>query len=249
MRYLPARLPFAASAWLSAFLLLVASTAAAADGLEAFKVASGDAYRHYRGAVLYLRTGNLALAALELEEMAQKWDALLAEFAAAPPDAFADDPTWPETLTDVGRRAQGALAAIDAGQTDAATEALAPVRESLADLRRRNGVTFFSDYIDAVSTAMDALWQYRDAPPDFADAAPTATLLEHIAAMRAAVTAGQAAAPPSARDDPQFQRLMTGSLLSLQRIDSAVERKDPQLLNNSLGELKSFERILWMEFG
>jgi hypothetical protein len=227
----------------------LASTTAVADNLEAFKAASGEAYRHYRGAVLYLRTGNLDLAALELEDMAQKWDGLTIEFAAAPPDAFADDATWPETLADVGRRAHGALAAIDAGQADAAAETLAPVREALAELRRRNGVTFFSDHIDAVSAAMDALWHYRRAPPDFDDAAQTATLRERNAAMRAAVTTGQAAAPTAARDDPQFQRLMSGSLLSLERIDTAVERKDPQLLINSLRELKSFERILWMEFG
>jgi hypothetical protein len=231
------------------FGVTLASTAMAADRLDAFEAASGEAYRHYRGAVSYLRTGNLALAALELEDMAQKWDGLMAEFAEAPPEAFADDARWSESLAEVGRRARDALAAVDAGRAEAATETLVPVRQALAELRRRNGVTFFSDHIDAVSAAMDALWRYRRAPPDFDDTAQAAVLLERIAAMRAAVITGQAAAPPAAREDTQFQRLMNGSLESLERIDAAVERKDPQFLINSLGELKSFERILWMEFG
>ena len=63
------------------------------------------------------------------------------------------------------------MAAIDAGNPEAAGSALQPIRGSLADLRRRNGVTTFSDRVDAVSLAMEALAPFRKGTLDLNDAA------------------------------------------------------------------------------
>lgn len=232
-----------------AALLMLCSGASAAAEPTAFETASRDAYRHYRGAMSYLRTGNLDLAALELEDAIAKWGRLLADYGAAPPEAFADDPEWSSSLAGIGTRLGQALTELDGSRPDAAAQTLAPIREELAALRRRNGVTFFSDHADALSAAMAALWRYRDAPPDLEDDAQSATLRDESAELRAAVVRVRRAAPPAIAADPQFQRLTRGSLDALDRVDAAVRGKDAGLLYNTLGELQSFERIFWLEFG
>jgi hypothetical protein len=152
-------------------VLLSLSLPAQAGQLAAFNAAVAEAYAPYRGAVSYLRTGNLDLAALELEAAAARWSAVVERFAAAPPDAFADDPAWRASLMNLSRRFDKAIQAIDAGDPETARSLLAPVRGTLGALRRRNNVTVFSDHIDEITRAMDRLWRFRKEPPDFAEAA------------------------------------------------------------------------------
>ena len=108
-------------------LLGLAGTGRASE-LSDFNDATADAYRHYRAAVSYLRTGNAARAAIELEATTEKWRGVTGRFATDPPDAFADDPAWAATLTGIGERFRLALAATDAGDLRAARETLVPVR-------------------------------------------------------------------------------------------------------------------------
>ena len=114
------------------FALALAGAAgiARASDLADFNQATAAAYGHYRAAASYLRTGNAALAAIELEQAQEKWRGVESSFAASPPDAFADDPAWASTLTEIGAGLEQALAATDAGDFKAAGEALRPIRGS-----------------------------------------------------------------------------------------------------------------------
>ena len=85
---------------------------AGANALHDFLADSAVAYGHYRTAVNYLRTGNTDLAALELEQASNKWDALNAQFAPTPPDAFADDPKWREALHEIAEEYAFVLVAL-----------------------------------------------------------------------------------------------------------------------------------------
>ena len=231
--------------------LTLAGTAGAAraSGLADFNRAAAAAYGHYRAAASYLRTGNAALAAIELEAAAGKWRGVQSRFAGSPPDAFADDPAWAATLTGVGERLHEALAATDAGDLKAAGEALAPIRGELGALRRRNNVVVFSDRVDALTAAMDRLWRFRHEPPDLKAAATLRELRSGTAVFEYLLGRCRETAPAALRGDPDFIRFLDSAVEGVERLWQAIETKDQTLLINTLRELRSFERLFFLRFG
>ena len=240
-----ARLLFAVVALLSAGV----SGPAGATPLRDFLAQSAVAYGHYRGAVNYLRTENVDLAAVELESARDAWDALAARFAAAPPDAFAGDPNWRETLHEIGARLKGGLDEIDTGRPGDAAKSLAPIRAMLADLRQRNNVRVFSDSVDELTAGMDRLWRLRNAAPDFAAPEVLRGLRTDTAVLGYLFARVRAEAPAGTAGAPEFERLVDGALAGIGRLWQAIDGADPELLINTLGELKAFERILYLRFG
>ena len=228
---------------------LTLAAPAAASEQSRFLEAVAAAYDHYRGAYSYLRTGNAALAALEIEQAQEKWRVVLSDFETTPPDSFAADPLWQETLSGVAATLNDALARTDAGDLDGARQVLTPARQDLADLRRRNNVTTFSDRIDEISAAMGELWRYRQAPPDFAAPDTTRELGSRAAVFAHMLNRAKEAAPPPVAESAEFQRLIAGALEGTDRLWLALERKDQALLVNTLRELRSFEQILFFKFG
>jgi hypothetical protein len=220
-----------------------------AGELSDFNEATAAAYRHYRTAVSYLRTGNAALAAIELETAAGKWQGVTGRFAANPPDAFADDAVWTVTLNGIGQRIGQALTSTDAGDLKTARETLAPVRGQLSALRRRNQVVVFSDRVDEVTAAMDRLWRFRHDRPDFASAAVLRELRSATAVFEHLLRRCREDAPAVLRGDPDFVRFLDSAAEGVERLWQAVEGKDGQLLINTLRELRSFERLFFLRFG
>jgi len=226
-----------------------ADQAVRANDLSDFNASVAAAYAPYRGAVSYLRTGNAGLAALELESAAENWRKLEARFAKTPPDAFADDPAWRMTLKDVGERLDQGLAATDTGDLEAAKQLLSPIRGQLGGLRRRNGVAVFSDRVDEMTDAMDRLWRFRHQPPDFAEPAELQELRSGAAVLGYLFRRCGQEAPAEVRENPSFQRLSEGAALAVERLWRAIEGRDERLLINTLRELRSFERMMFLRFG
>ncbi len=231
-------------------LLMVALAAPAGAGeLARFNAAVAKAYTHYRGAVFYLRTGNPAVANIELQQAAALWTAEVLPFREAPPDPFAEDDAWPGLLDDVSARLEKATSATGEGLAEPAAEALAPIRPALAALRARNQVRVFSDCIDEANAAMDALWVFRKAPPDFrvpeqvndlrAKTAVTAYLYRRCAEQ----------APSDIAAAPEFKRIMGGTLESLGRMWGVIDAADGEAVISILREIRSFDRMLWLQFG
>jgi len=220
-----------------------------ASDLADFNEAAAVAYGHYRAAASYLRTGNAALAAIELEAAREKWRDVASRFAASPPDAFADDPAWAGTLTAIGKRLKDALAATDGGDLKAAAEILAPIRGELSDLRGRNNVVVFSDRVDAISAIMDRLWRFHHQPPDLDSAAALRELRSGTAVLEHLLRLCREAAPAGLRKDPDFVRFLDSGAEAVERLWQAIETKDQELLINTLRELRSFERLLFLRFG
>ncbi len=234
---------------LTAVLALALAGAARASDLADFNTAVAAAYGHYRAAAAYLRTGNAALAAIELEAAREKWRGVEARFASSPPDAFGDDPAWASTLARIGAALEQALAATDAADFKAARETLAPIRGALGDLRARNNVVVFSDRVDAVTVAMDRLWRFRHEPPDFDSAAALRELRSGTAVLEYLLRQCHAAAPGELRSDSDFIRFLDSGIEGVERLWRAIETKDRELLINTLRELRSFERLFYLRFG
>ena len=234
---------------IAALVLSVLAGTSRASNLSDFNDATADAYRHYRAAVSYLRTGNAALAAIELEAAAGKWRDVTGRFAANPPDAFADDAAWAATLNGIGQPIQQALTSTDAGDLKTARETLAPVRGELGALRRRNGVVVFSDRVDEVTAAMDRLWRFRHEPPDFSDTGTLRELRSGTAVLEHLLRRCREEAPAELRGDPDFIRFLDSAAEGLERLWQAIEGGDEPLLINTLRELRSFERLFFLRFG
>ncbi len=179
-----------------------------ASALREFNRAAGAADSHYRSALAYLRSGNRDLGAIEIEESRKKWHLVIMRFGTAPPDAFAEDPTWLETLLSVEARLGKASAAVEIGDLPRARKVLASIRRTLGALRRRNNVTVLSDRMDEVSAAMDELWRFRRNPPDFTSADAMGRFAAKTAVLEYLLRRYSEAAPPELRDQPAFRRLV-----------------------------------------
>lgn len=229
--------------------VLVLGASAQAGELARFNAAVAEAYAHYRGAVFYLRTGNPAVANIELQQAAELWKAGVLPFRAAPPDAFAEDPAWPALLDEVAARLDKAAAATGAGEVEVANEALAPIRPSLAGLRARNQVRVFSDCIDEANAAMDALWAFRSKPPDFGKPDEVNNLRARTAVTAYLYRRCAETAPAAVAEAPEFKRIMGGTLESLDRMWAVIDAEDEEAVISILRELRSFDRMLWLQFG
>lgn len=230
-------------------LLMSVAEAAAASRLAAFNRAVAEAYEPYRGAVSYLRTGNLDLAALEIEAASERWKAVVSRFAETPPDAFADDAEWGATLGNIGTRLKAALQAVDQGDKDAALTAAGPIRRLLGDLRRRNHVIVFSDRVDEITASMDRLWAFRKSPPDFASPEDLRRLRHDTAVLGYLVERCREEAPAELLAREDFRRLLDGTQEAVDRMWRAIEGEDGRLLINTLRELRSYDRMLFLRFG
>ena len=223
-------------------LAALPSAAAADEATDAFHAALGEAYRPYREAVHYYETGNNELAEIALEEFVASWKALVARYAAMPPPGYAKDADFGKTLAAIADKAAHAVGASPAE----ALPALRPIRTDLAALRKRNGLTVFSDCVDAMNAAMDRLWAYRQKPPG----------ANEVPAFKAAVaaTTGQYrncldVAPAPTRESAEFRRMLEGALASLARLEAAAEAGNAELVVSLLRELRSFDKLIWMRFG
>jgi len=128
-----------------------------AAAVHDFHDAAALAYRHYRAAMFYLRTGNAMVASFELEQMARRWNAVIDRFGTAPPDVYSTDSSWEKTLRDIQERADSALETAARGDANAARKQIMPIRRVLSALRKRNGVTAYSDTVDAANAAFARL--------------------------------------------------------------------------------------------
>lgn len=228
--------------------LFTLAPAGLADGTD-FPTAQADAYAHYREAVFYTRTGNTAVAGLALDEFVVKWAALVARFADSPPAEYAGDANWKDTLQEIMRRAETGLDALDADDPETARDAINPIRGILGDMRRRNNVVTYSDHVDALGAAMDRLAQYRKEVRDMGDAEAVATVREQAALVEALFEKCRSEAAPEVAANPEFKRLVDGADESMGKLLESLETKDPLLLRIGIGELRSYERIMFLRFG
>ena len=233
---------------LSFFLWLPNPTASAGD-LKAFNEQVAGAYAPYRSAMFYLRTGNPDVAYLDLDAAVTAWQSIVERFGETPPDAFADDQGFSDTLAMVQMVLESGRELLDKGDQTAATETLTSVRTELAALRSRNGVRVYSDCIDEMNAAMDRLWAYRHDPPDFANPDQVNAVKRDAAIADYLYRRCYNEASSEDQNDEAFKRMFEGSLVSLPLIYNALDQGNEAMLINILRELRSFDRMIWLEFG
>ncbi|MGH7005000.1 MAG: hypothetical protein ACREIP_13720, partial [Alphaproteobacteria bacterium] len=210
--------------------VLAVTGAGAAETVQNFHEAVAAAYGPYREAVHYLETGNAGLAALAIERAQDQWRKVEARFAAAPPEAFARDEKWRETLASIGKALGQGLSVAESGNAEAALAALVTVRRSLAELRLRSGQRVYSDCIDAMNAAMDRLYAYRRKPPARGNPAEMAAFKQAVADTEKWYRRCRDEAPPALRDQAEFRRLFDGAIASLGRLSRSTKNGPDDLL-------------------
>jgi hypothetical protein len=229
-------------------LVLLAPVPLLAKGPD-FRTAYDDAYSYYREAFFHARTGNTPVAAIALDDFIVKWSTLIGRFADNPPPDFVDDDAWKSTLQEILTRAEEGLDALDADDLETARQAINPIRAIVGDLRRRNDVVTMSDTVDALSAAMELLARYRKEVRDLDDVEAITAVRERAVIVEALFEKCRAEAAPEIAANAEFMRLVDGAAESMAKLWQALETKDTFLFRVAIGELRSYERIMFLRFG
>jgi hypothetical protein len=229
---------------IAALSLLLGSGGALADTLSDFNAAVERAASHQRVAIAYLRTGNVDLAALEIDRLRQAWAAVT---SLKRPAALNHDPQlYTTTMVDVSTRLVGVSIMMDSGRPEQARQGLQAIRARLTALRRANGVEVLADCIAEANATMDRLMGFNDAAFDWSKAGVVAQL---AAAYRGQIDRCDAMADPALRIAPEFRRLVDGLRNSLSQFPKAIAEKDTDLLRRLLVEMRSFDNLLAFRYG
>jgi len=218
---------------------------AIADDLDDFHRAVEAAMTHHRAASGYLRTGNIDLAALELEGLREAWG----KVSILPrPAAFRDQQRYTGTILEIAAGLIGTTLVLNMGRADVARESLDKIRRTLSGLRRDSGVTVLADCVLDANTEMDALFALDDKPSSW-DAAGVADITARSVSYQTTLQRCDAMAPPGIRTHAEFRRLIDGALVGLGQFPKAIEARDRDLLHRLLGELRSFDNLLAFRYG
>jgi hypothetical protein len=220
-------------------VLLLFATPARADDLADFNAAVEAAMAHHRVALGYLRTGNIDLAAIEIDDVRAAWG----KVATVPrPAIFRNQERYTGTMLEIAAGLVGTTLVLNMGRADIARESLEKIRASLSALRRENGVTVLADCVLDANTAMDALFAH-DKTPDWNKIASAAD------AYRATLQRCDGMVAPNVKSSPEFRRLIDGAFASLAQFPKAIETRDGDLLHRLLIELRSFDNLLAFRYG
>jgi hypothetical protein len=199
---------------------------------------------HRRAAEAYLRTGNVDIAMVELEKLQAALSELPIEGGASPPGRV-DARTFAAARAEVDR----SLSAAERGELDKAERLLEGAGRSLDTWRREAGLVLFSDCIGGIAAAYEGLDRHRMTRPDLADAAVRAEIRDAGTRTRLALARCDAEAPAPLRNEGEFRRLVDGFEASLDLMEEALARQDPDYLHRLLIEQRSLERLLAFRYG
>ena len=222
---------------------------AVAEAFGDFMSASKQALDHNRSADFYLRTGNTGVALFELQAMAVIWTEVRTKFDKKPPDPFAEDPQWQATLLAISDEIEAATVQSRDGDAKAARKTVQHIQQIFSRLRERNGIAIYADCVAELNSAMESIWRFRHEPPDFAVASEVDGFKAQLAVVDYLVRKCRDRAPEAYRDDEMFNRLFGQSLEAIGRFDDALRDGNRRLLIDTLRELRSFDRMIFLRYG
>lgn len=244
---------FGAMRSLAAALLLIAASllvtpVALAQSDDEFDAAMERAYSSFRSAYWYTRTGNFGVATMEMMSFAHAWEVLRRKYEAAPPEAYVGDERWAETLADVAAINDEALEQVGAGSGSDGQQTLTRLRQALADLRARNGVVTFSDFVNGYDAVIQRLSAYRDWDKVLSDDdwRQMATLGDDAGD---AIDALAGNAPERLAGDPDFLRTVQENRDALGRFREHLANRDDRGAKGSIRDLRSAYGLLFLKYG
>jgi hypothetical protein len=233
----------------AAILVLTLCGSAAADELSDFNAAVESAAAHNRVAIGYLRTGNLDLAALEIDRLREAWDRVAQRFTTNRPAAFDGNLLYGPLWTTESTRLVGIDLMIKMGKPDAVANALNGLRGDLYELRKTSGIVVLADCVRDANAIMDDFMVYNDRSLDWSKTEVAADIAGKASSYGSMLDRCEAVADDATRKSPEFRRLVDGAKASLAFIPQAIDKRDADLLHRVLIELRSFDNLLAFRFG
>jgi hypothetical protein len=218
--------------------LPLAAGAARALPFRDAEAAVATAYADYRRALFATNQGDRGASEQALLRFGAKWQALAAEWRAAPPPQYAEDAALGATLDAVARIAERALAETRRGALPEAHETLEAIRDALGELRARNGVTGFSDRMNAYHARMEELLELP--PEGLARLRVEAAVLAYLAGDLA---------PPPREADAGFAPALEAVRASVAALQAALEAGEPAAIRAALAGLKPPYARLFLRYG
>lgn len=225
-------------------MISLASTAQASDG-AVFESQFSDAWTHCRDA-LYQSAPDYAdreATAEALRAFAAAWTELTDRWAAKPPPQYSEDADFGQELKAIGELAMQARGQTRHGQLDQAHQTLAQIRALLAEMRRKNGVTRYTDQLDAFD---EKLAETADDDLDQSDLTPTqfVELCEQVGVLGYLAERLQKRTPAALTTDDAFLDMVDGLARQVQGLKAAVLSGRRAPIEAALSDLRrSFDRI------
>ncbi|WP_164936422.1 MULTISPECIES: hypothetical protein [Bradyrhizobium] len=220
---------------------------AESDSAKDFASAMEPVMANLRTAASYARTGNIALAQMEIEEAAAAWKQLATH--TPPPHSPYAAVALTQFLGRGGERLVGVAHALDGGDIVAAGRELLQLRQSFHDLRRRSGLYDLADCVFETAPAMDKL---RVAATHYGEHPAPAQAEDTIAsasAFRDRLQRCNDWARADVAETSEFRRLIDGAIASSSEISHAAMAGDGPLVHRYLIELQSYAQLLDFRFG
>ena len=233
--------PFTTLATAAVLSLLAGSTLA--GPFQDTEAALRGVYGQYRVALFATNTGNAAKSAEAIAAFDKGWTGLAAQITAAP--QYADDPAVPATLAAVTSHAAHAAEAVAAGNLPEAHEALEGIRAEIGSLHARNGISTFSDRMNAYHATME---EVLAVDPAKLDAAGMEMLAEKVGVLAYWAT-DIATNPAPEAADPAYQPLADAFQASVASIVQAVRAGDTAAITAALPTLKPAYSKFFVQFG
>lgn len=217
--------------------------AANAGPMQDFETQLRASYGSYRTALFATNSGDAAKSAKALDGFGQSWGAIVASFATTPPPQYEADPEWTATLADIQAKIDTARSQIAAQDLPAAHLTLEAVRDGFGAMHDRNGLSSFSDRMNAYHAEMEHVLALDLAATDAVTLAKHAGVLGYLADKIV-----QHPAPESA-GNADYDALQAPFLASVQAFDAAVKSGDAAAISAAVGGLKVPYSKFFLKFG
>jgi hypothetical protein len=232
--------------WTGLVAALALPVAALAESsFTEFETALRDAYGQYRVALFQSNTGNADATTQAMQALSEKWVTLETDWSTAPPPQYADDASFPDTLTTVGNVIAEAFQDVASGDLATAHVTLEQIRAEIGDLHIRNGILTFSDRMNAYHAKMEeVLGLDLTALGDQA-----AEVLSQDAAVLSYLAEDIAAHPAPEASDPAYAPLVDALGQSVAAVQAAARAGDMAAVTAAIGQLKAPYARLFAKFG
>jgi hypothetical protein len=205
------------------------------------------AYAPYRVALFKTNSNAPAEALAAVTEAQKSWAALRERFAAKPPAPYDRDTQFSESLAQVDAVYRKAWQEVTNNQLAAAHETLEEARDVMAELRKRNNVTVFSDAMNAYHAQMERVLQ--DGPAVLGSTGTRAPLVASVGALNYLAQQLTSNAPAPLTSNTEFQQALQAVLVSVNTLQKALWSQDDGAAKEALSKLKAPYSKFFLKFG
>ncbi len=223
--------------------LLSAPVRAADPATDAMQAA----YAPYRTALF--RTNSKAQPESEqaIAKARETWQSIVARFGANPPPPYDRDSGFAASLNRVASVLADAERQIREKQLAEAHETLEAARDVLSDLRRRNGITVYSDQMNAYHVEMEHL--LTDGPKLVAGPQGPLRVMAHVGRLEYLAARLRSEASPALQAEKDFGPLLKAVEDSVAALRQATLSQDPGAIGAAIGRLKGPYSRMFLAFG